>query len=136
MSRDRARPPRPFGGGAGGAVNGVHRPVDGAANSASRQGESSHPQLWKTSAGHGAMGPLDELKTFCEDAARQMVGIETRLRTLVAARGRQPEMTLIEEAVAPSLRLARALLDAGRRGRHERLLALRPLVRALRLTDW
>lgn len=80
--------------------------------------------------------PADELKTFCEDAARQMVGLETRLRTLVATRPSAPEMTLIQEAVAPSLQLAKALFDAGRRGRHETLLALRPLLRALRLTDW
>jgi hypothetical protein len=72
----------------------------------------------------------DDLRAFCEDAARQMVGIEIRLRTLVAAR-RGPEMALIEQAVAPSLRLTKTLLDAGRHGRHATLLALRPLLRAL-----
>jgi len=65
-----------------------------------------------------------------------MVGLETRLRTLVAARGEHPELTLIQEAVTPSLQLAKTLFDAGRNGRHETLLALRPLLRALRLTDW
>ena len=74
---------------------------------------------------------IDELRTFCEDAARQMVGIETRLRTLVAASREEPEMTLIAQAVAPSLQLAKLLLDAGRRGRTDTLLALRPLLRAL-----
>jgi hypothetical protein len=59
-----------------------------------------------------------------------MVGIEMRLRTLAAAR-QEPEMALIEEAVAPSLQLAKTLLDAGRHGRHATLLALRPLLRAL-----
>jgi hypothetical protein len=74
---------------------------------------------------------LRELRTFCEDAARQMVGLETRLRTLVAAAGQEPEMTLLQDSIAPSLRLARALLDAGRHGRHATLLAVRPLLRAL-----
>ena len=72
----------------------------------------------------------DDLRAFCEDAARQMVGIEMRLRTLAATR-QEPEMALIEEAVAPSLQLAKTLLDAGRHGRHATLLALRPLLRAL-----
>ncbi len=72
----------------------------------------------------------DELRAFCEDAARQMVGIEMRLRTLTAAR-QAPESTLIEEAVAPSLQLAKVLLEAGRQGRHATLLAARPLLRAL-----
>lgn len=72
----------------------------------------------------------DDLRAFCEDAARQMVGIEMRLRTLAATR-QEPEMALIEEAVAPSLQLAKALLDAGGHGRHATLLALRPLLRAL-----
>jgi len=72
----------------------------------------------------------DDLRAFCEDAARQMVGIEMRLRTLAATR-HEPEMALIEEAVAPSLQLAKTLLDAGRHGQHATLLALRPLLRAL-----
>ena len=74
---------------------------------------------------------LHELRTFCEDAARQMVGLETRLRTLVAAAGQEPEMTLLQDSIAPSLRLARALLAAARDGRHATLLAMRPLLRAL-----
>jgi hypothetical protein len=79
-------------------------------------------------------GPaVDELRTFCEDAARQLVGLETRLRTLVAAARQEPETTLIEESVAPSLQLAKTLLDAGRQGRHATLLAVRPLLRALSL---
>lgn len=110
--------------------------MDDAAKSSSQQGEVGRPQLWKISGREARDRPADELKTFCEDAARQMVGLETRLRTLVAAHAREPETMLIEEAIGPSLRLAKALLDAGRRGRHETLLALRPLLRALRLTDW
>jgi hypothetical protein len=72
----------------------------------------------------------DDLRAFCEDAVRQMAGIEMRLRTLAAAR-QEPEIALIEEAVASSLQLAKMLLDAGRQGRHATLLAVRPLLRAL-----
>jgi hypothetical protein len=78
---------------------------------------------------------LRELRTFCEEAARQMMGLETRLRTLVAAKGHETELTLLRDSIAPSLRLTRALLDAGLRGRHGTLLALRPLLRALIVDD-
>ena len=74
---------------------------------------------------------VEQLRTFCEDAARQMVGLETRLRTLIAATAQIPESALIEEAIAPSLQLAKMLLDAGGHGRHATLLAARPLLRAL-----
>ncbi len=74
---------------------------------------------------------LEQLRTFCEDAARQLVGLETRLRTLIATTAQVPESALIEEAIAPSLQLAKMLLDAGRHGRHGTLLAARPLLRAL-----
>jgi hypothetical protein len=83
---------------------------------------------------------VDELKSFCEDAARQMVGLETRLRTLLVLNAQEPETALFHEAVAPSLQLAKLLLDAGRKGRRGTLLAVRPLLRALaterRITDW
>jgi len=72
----------------------------------------------------------DDLEAFCEDAARQMMGLELRLRTLTASRP-GPGAALIEAAVAPSLQLAKALLEAGRHGRHATLLAVRPLLRAL-----
>jgi hypothetical protein len=74
---------------------------------------------------------VEQLRTFCEDAARQMVGLQTRLRTLVAATAQAPESALIQEAIAPSLQLAKTLLDAGRHGRHATLLAVRPLLRAM-----
>ncbi len=74
--------------------------------------------------------PADDLQVFCEEAARQMLGIELRLRTLAAAR-HGPAVTLIEEAVGPSLQLAKSLLEAGGQGRHAALLAVRPLLRAL-----
>ena len=80
--------------------------------------------------GRGKERAADDLQAFCEDAARQMVGIEMRLRTLAATRP-EPEMALIEEAVGPSLQLTKTLLEAGRHGRHATLLALRPLLRAL-----
>ena len=44
----------------------------------------------------------DDLQAFCEDAARQMVGIEMRLRTLTAMR-QEPAVSLIEEAIGCSL---------------------------------
>jgi len=72
----------------------------------------------------------DDLQAFCEEAVRQMIGIEMRLRTLAAAR-QGPETALIEEAVAPSLQLAKTLLEAGRQRQHATLLAVRPLLRAL-----
>jgi hypothetical protein len=74
----------------------------------------------------------DEMQAFCEEAARQMVGIEMRLRTL-AATSQEPAITLIEEAIGSSLQLAKSLLEAGREGRHGTLLAVRPLLRALSL---
>ena len=129
----RPRSPAPnLGGGDRGAVERVCIAVDGGAKRASPLDRCGRPHLWKTLRGN----PVDELKTFCEDAARQMVGLETRLRTLIAARGDRPAAALIVEAVTPSLQLAKALFDAGRSGRHEKLLALRPLLRALRVTDW
>lgn len=73
----------------------------------------------------------EELRTFCGHAARQMLGLEVRLRTLVAATERPPELQLLEEAVGSSLRITKILLDAGQQGRHATLLALRPLLRAL-----
>lgn len=72
----------------------------------------------------------DDLQAFCEDAARQMVGIEMRLRTLTAMR-QEPAVSLIEEAIGCSLQLAKSLLEAGGEGRHATLLAMRPLLRAL-----
>ena len=132
MSTLPRAPVSEFRGGGRGIVDGVCVTVDDRANSASSHVRRGRPHLWKTLRGD----KVDELKTFCEDAARQMVGLETRLRTLVAARGEHPELTLIREAVTPSLQLAKALFDAGRTGRHETLLALRPLLRALRFTDW
>ena len=77
----------------------------------------------------------EELRTFCGDAALQMAGLETRLRVLVAAAERQPGSLVLEEAVGTSLRIAKALLDAGQHGRHATLLALRPLLRALAATQ-
>jgi hypothetical protein len=76
----------------------------------------------------------DDLRSFCGDAARQVVGLETRLHTLVAAAERQSEILVLEEAVGTSLQIARALLDAGRHGRYATLLTLRPLLRALAAT--
>jgi hypothetical protein len=107
---------------------------DRALNHAFWRAGMDDPHLWTTFGGAlMARRRADDLKMFCGEAARQMVNLETRLRTLVAANRREPEMTLIEEAVGPSLQLAKALLDAGRQGRHETLLALRPLLRALAL---
>ena len=74
----------------------------------------------------------DEMQAFCDEAARQMVGIEMRLRTHAATR-QEPAITLIEEAIGSSLQLAKSLLEAGREGRHATLLAVRPLLRALSL---
>ena len=74
------------------------------------------------------------LQTFCGRAAAQMVGLEIRLRTLVAASDRQQELQLLEEAVGNSLQIAKLLLEAGRRGQHGTLLALGPLLRALAAT--
>jgi hypothetical protein len=71
------------------------------------------------------------VRSFCGDAARQMRGLETRLRTIVATAEPQPEMRLLEEAVGSTLRIAETILDAGRRGQHGTLLAMRPLLRAL-----
>jgi len=110
--------------------------VDGRANPAFRGVDVVHPQLWKkvraTMSRRAQPEPtLEQLRTFCEDAARQMVGLETRLRTLIAATAQGPESALIEEAIAPSLQLAKTLFDAGRHGRHATLLAARPLLRAL-----
>jgi hypothetical protein len=57
----------------------------------------------------------EALRTFCDDAARQMLGIETRLRTLIAAATEpRPDLLLLEEALQPSLQIAKAMLDAGR----------------------
>lgn len=72
-----------------------------------------------------------QLQAFCEDAARQMRGLETRLRTITAVTEPLTEVALLEEAVGSSLQIAKVMLDAGQRGQHERLLALRPLLRAL-----
>jgi hypothetical protein len=74
----------------------------------------------------------DEMRAFCDEAARQMVGIEMRLRTLAAKR-QEPTISLIEEAIGSSLQLAKSLLEAGREGRHGTLLTVRPLLRALSL---
>lgn len=76
----------------------------------------------------------EEVRTFCGDAALQMVDLETRLRGLVAAAERRAELLVLEEAVGTSLRVAKALLDAGRHNRHATLLELRPLLRALAAT--
>jgi hypothetical protein len=76
----------------------------------------------------------EKLRTFCGDAALQMVDLEARLRALVAAAERQPELLVLEEAVGTSLQIAKALLDAGQHRRHGTLLALRPLLRALAAT--
>jgi hypothetical protein len=75
--------------------------------------------------------PARALRTFCDDATRQVHRLETRLRTIVA--GAEPEagLRLFEETVRSSLELAKVLLDAGQRGQHATLLAHRPLLRAL-----
>ena len=74
------------------------------------------------------------LQTFCGRAAAQMVDLEIRLRTLIAASDRQQELQLLEETVGNSLQIAKILLEAGRRGQHGTVLALRPLLRALAAT--
>jgi len=114
----------------------VRSAVDYRANPLFRGADVTHPQLWKklsaTMSRRARTEPtLEQLRTFCEDAARQLVGLETRLRTLIATTAQVPESALIEEAIAPSLQLAKMLLDAGRHGRHGTLLAARPLLRAL-----
>lgn len=76
----------------------------------------------------------EELRTFCGDAALQMVDLETRLRALVASGERQTALLVLEETVGTSLKIAKALLDAGQHGRHGTLLSLRPLLRALAAT--
>lgn len=76
-------------------------------------------------------GSPEALRTFCELAARQILGLELRLRTLVAEAERANQLEVLEEAVGSSLRLAQRLLDAGRNGQHDTLLALRPVLRAL-----
>jgi hypothetical protein len=57
--------------------------------------------------------------------------LETRLRTIAAGSRPDPAVVLLEEAVRSSLQIATTLLDAGQRGQHARLLALRPLLRTL-----
>jgi hypothetical protein len=113
----------------------VRGAVDRHANPVFRGADVVHPQLWKKRSALMSRArrepTADPLRTFCEDAARQMVNLETRLRTLIAATAQVPESALIEEAIAPSLQLAKTLLDAGRHGRHGTLLAVRPLLRAL-----
>ncbi len=75
--------------------------------------------------------PSEALQSFCNDAARQVHGLETRLRTLLAGAEPEPSLALFEETVQSSLELAKLLLDAGNRGQHGTLLAHRPLLRAI-----
>ena len=79
-------------------------------------------------------GSCEELRIFCGDAALQILELQARWRALVAATERQPELLVLEEAVESSLRIARAMLDAGQRRHHGTLLALRPLLRVLSAT--
>jgi hypothetical protein len=74
------------------------------------------------------------LQTFCSEAARQMNGLETRLRTIMAVADPEPGLELVAETVRSSFEIAKLLLDAGQRGHHGTLLAHRPLLRALSAT--
>jgi hypothetical protein len=75
--------------------------------------------------------PTEALAVFCNDAARQVHGLETRLRTLMVGVEPEPGIRLFEETLQSSLELAKRLLDAGHRGQHGTLLAHRPFLRAL-----
>ena len=74
---------------------------------------------------------IEDLRCFCAEAASQMLDLQARLRELVTASDRQPEHVLLEDAMDLWLRVGQSLLDAGRLGHHGRILALRPLLRAL-----
>ena len=75
--------------------------------------------------------PSGDLRTFCGHAAREMHGLEIRLRTILAGTEPKPELRLLAETVESSLRIAQSMLRAGENGNHGALLVHRPLLRAL-----
>ena len=120
----------------------VHDGVDGCANPSTWRAVSPLPQLWTAPSRRrgdpvrsGSGDDRTAVEAFCVRAAAEMAHLEIRLRTLVAATDRDRELALLEEAVGNSLQIAKLVLDAGRRRRHDTVLALRPLLRALAATS-